>query len=1809
MAVEIPVVIDIDKAFDEAALRVDSAMRPLKRKIDANTAQLKLKIGVEYDDAGDAVPKFAKLEDIINKIKTNAKTGASSMAYGMKELSTALDSAKSKLASLNALQQSGVAVDPVRVSSYREAITILTSVIEQRRHEGDLIEKNTQRIIAAQRAEEERRVIIGSEARTFAEMSNRLSALRAQLENLDPKSKEWAVAAKEMVKATDAISKYETKLATVTSKPGSINRMTAELSALEQKWASLSRTQKFDKDGNFKASAQKIIDKYKQLSVEADKYGKTLAQMNSSLRTQSNLFRGLAGYATTYFSLAGLLRFVKQIRDVTGELEYQRVALGHLIQDEEYGAQLFERIKGLAVESPFRITQLVTYTKQLAAYRIEQENLFSTTKMLADVSAGLGVDMNRLILAYGQVRAASILRGQELRQFTEAGIPLVDLLAEKFSELRGEMVSSAEVFKLISERAVPFSMISDIFEDMTEKGGMFYQMQEKQALTLKGRWEKLKDAFDIGLQSIGESKGLVNFNTYMNATLSVLTFLSKHLRIIPKLIESATAAWVAYNVATFIATKRTAALSQAMVRVTAAFKKFSLAFRANPWGIIASGIAALIPLIFSFRKNSDAATQSISDNEKAIEAMNEANKVAKREMSQITRYEQLASITARTAKENTRYSKTINDLRAAFPALIAEIGNENLALTDQVSLLKQASEEKLKAAREDTKNRLDLEKANNEAMLNQQKKDLEKYSAASAAFYKAEADMKAGAAEYNKKISEKYHSGLVSTQGIENEFVTDRILKKRFENARKRYNELTGAWDELTAAIQKSSKEIERLDAVLNPSSATKDYAEWQKQVISLQERMMSLGDTPVFTTAEIGEMNTVYDLSGKLQKRIKDLSESLAGMRSLLRTMPESVGKDALRSDIAKVETTLKIAEAIKAMFGFDFSKDGRSGYVADPFIQMMNDRMKFMKDFKKGYEDLQKYMGQAGALGEESKIMKSRGLSLGLSETEQKRAAEELSQWYQDAIDEAFSQAQRYGAAGTVEDFLAQQISGSTNRAKALRDFQKLIQSLWDAKTDLDTSTMVKNFKKSFKKMKADLKRSSEVKKFYDDILDMTGDTELTQTLTFSVYGNTEAMDFAQRIQQELSRAMASLDEGQLTDELREAMQKQDFGVILANIEKFSPAWQEEIKQMASDSEAFHVKEVNRWLKDLEKVKTFGQRRVQLSRETAKQIALIQASKLPKETKNTMIEGYRTRELKETKKLQYEAFKDSKMYISVFENMDTVSSRMLKNMRARLVALKGEWKDLDPVQIKELQKRIEEIDQQIADRNPFKAYIDGFKAFSTLVRQGRSRSEDETKASEAEAARKVAEANLESAIAALKEAEGRGKVSDELKQQVAAAQEAYDLAAKNADAAQENADEWNKVAQAIANAAAQLSKYADYTESILSATRGVLDAFASEDTIEWFDIASNTLSKVLDGGVKTASGVAKIISGVDVVGGVVETVSGLAGLVAGVWGGVTASKIKKANEEIEDQEKILNSLEKAYDRLEDAMSKSFGSDYIYNFNQQAKVKQAEIDAYNKMIDAERGKGKKADEKKIEEWQEKIKEAEKTMGDMQGKLAEFFAGTDKASAAKDFATAWIDAYKEFSSTTDAIKEKFQDMIQNMITQSLAAKLIQTILDPVFKAIDTMAGDGELTASEIADISDMTLGATEAIDRALSVLMSKLAAAGYNIRQSDSKFTGISRNIASATEESINGLAAGINTQNFYMSYVPTISQDVAAIRAALVGTSAVSEAVTPSQFGDEMFRGQMSRIDENIAEIRGMLKSVITPKSASVNTHCVGMK
>lgn len=223
--------------------------------------------------------------------------------------------------------------------------------------------------------------------------------------------------------------------------------------------------------------------------------------MNANIRIAGELKNQMLGV----YSIYTIERFISSLVRVRGEFDMQLISLKAILQSGEKATELFNQIKSLSVISPFQFKDLIGYAKQLSAYQIPNSELFDTTKRLADLSAGLGVDMNRIILAYGQVRSAAFLRGQELRQFTEAGIPMVQALADKFSQLENRVVSTGEVFDKISKRQVPFEMVKEVMEDLTDEGGRFYMMQEKQSESLQGKISNLRDAYDIMLNSIGEA--------------------------------------------------------------------------------------------------------------------------------------------------------------------------------------------------------------------------------------------------------------------------------------------------------------------------------------------------------------------------------------------------------------------------------------------------------------------------------------------------------------------------------------------------------------------------------------------------------------------------------------------------------------------------------------------------------------------------------------------------------------------------------------------------------------------------------------------------------------------------------------------------------------------------------------------------------------------------------------------------------------------------------------------------------------------------------------------------------------------------------------------------------------------------------------------------------------------------------------------------------------------------------------------------------------------------------------------------------
>lgn len=315
---------------------------------------------------------------------------------------------------------------------------------------------------------------------------------------------------------------------------------------------------------------------------------KEMKSGNEEAKHQSTLMRSLQGAVGAYFSIDGARRFVTELSRITGEFEKQQVALRAILQDTDGADVIFEKIKNLAVVSPFSVLDLTSYAKQLSAFSVPLDEIYDTTKMLADVSAGLGVDMSRVVLAYGQIRSASFLRGQEVRQLTEAGIPILDELAKQFEVLEGHAVSAGEVFNRISARQVPFEMVEKAFKDMTSEGGKFYEMQEVLSETLAGKISNLRDSYEIMMSSIGNANSGV-----LKGAIDRLTKMMSNYEQIGKDLVALAGAYGIYKLGVYGASLYTQGFVRTNLTLLKTLRNIGTAMAANPYSWIAGAVAAV----------------------------------------------------------------------------------------------------------------------------------------------------------------------------------------------------------------------------------------------------------------------------------------------------------------------------------------------------------------------------------------------------------------------------------------------------------------------------------------------------------------------------------------------------------------------------------------------------------------------------------------------------------------------------------------------------------------------------------------------------------------------------------------------------------------------------------------------------------------------------------------------------------------------------------------------------------------------------------------------------------------------------------------------------------------------------------------------------------------------------------------------------------------------------------------------------------------------------------------------------------------
>lgn len=1701
---------------------------------------------------------------------------------------------------------------------------------------------------------------------------------------------------------------------------------------------------------------ERLILSQQRAAQQANRTSKAYGEQGTYLE---RLMKKMALYAS--FRMAG--NFLTSVREVTAQFELQRVSLGAILQDANKGEQIFSQIKQFALNSPLSILDMTKYTKQLAAYKIEYSELFEMTKRFADISVGLGVDYQRIVLAAGQTRTATYLRASELKQFTELGVPLLEELSIKLSKMNGEMVSTAEVMDMISKRAISWELVKEVLYDMTDAGGMFYNMQIQQGNTLYGLWQKLGDAASVMYEQIGNTSWV---NSGMKEAIQLLTELMRNWKatgitaattVLPavaamaamkiatkSLAKSVTAATnerivaeaklatamkgtdvAAQNAArsTLAKAKADEAAAIAAQKHTSALGKLKMGFVSLGKSIAAGlGIGIAITLVMQFIYKISEAITNFRKLEKELGSI--YTETATLQDQSVRNFEFLADKAVKAANGSKAQTDALQELSRTYRDILPQeaLTIENLtkmkgnydALTQSIreyvaeqqrqkaeSAIMEYYGTKIRDAQMDVRERLfdqglsanevgrffaefekvapkygeDVWGAFRESMLAAGVKDRKRIaqiwkkefeftqrdivsSDTGNANIRALSDAYADQANELKGMNEQYREaiGQLGKFSDMQKRVSDTVANATYKTTEGKPVDIDKQGDLLEAMklnlwVKQTANEIQNNEDikkaftymgegiksewfniinVLNSNDLGKvSQINFDAIIASVDSMIAKLGNKNpeilailnTFRNYLVAQKKEYENMApsetvivrwrNRWRAIVKELQISGQNMNRFLMQSGEDFEayRKRIKEEVVAVINTINVLnEAIKARIGARAAGDDK--YTKE---QEAADKKK-LKQAQERKVALEKLLADLDKI--EIETGKKKKGSKGSKSDTRLQVLQEVAQTLATINKEYDDLAKKEGASKALADIKERfkEVLAYTNKIggkfelnfgfptefKTLQEYRnailKVMQSLkglpkGSEKTILDFKTMIgkadseylqKQIEKQLKELADKISRTKTAKEFYEKILGQTGNRDMAARLATSIFGeNGEKLnkEIAERM-----RAMVAATSAELPASVFNADSSVNAkalrGWVEANREALGDV-AKELTKFADETEKDTAKMVEGWIKATEKAQTYGDKLADVYRTTATEIARIEAEmakgNLGREEGTELIAGYRRKEAEDIAKLQYEAFKDSPMYVQMFDDLDHASTRMLENMKLRLESLQGAWRNLDPTQLKEMQSRLKEIDEQLAKRNPFKALADGLREYAKLRTRGDARGNKSRQAADLDVTR-TTEAYLkaEQELAKLK------SKPDVTEAELAGAAQMVTYTKQQKEEAEKLAANWLKVENAIGLSANELMKMLNWGGDIAKGIADISEAMGAdeEDVQYWNDIASalNDVSGAIQDIVSSAMGG-------NVVGVISSTLTAVPKLFVGFSNLFSAGKIRKANKEIKRQQKLLEQLEYSYSRLENAAEKVFGADFVANQHQQERILRAQQQAYMKQYEAEKSKGKKADEDKMQEFLDKAREVGDEIADMHGRIAEKLLGTDLTSAARDFAQAWLDAYKEFGNTADAMSKKFREMIENMVVESLLARVMERALRPAFDMVDSM-GDADFYSEDFWKrlMHTAEQGAQDA-DHGAAVIMAWVEKMGLNLRELGGEMTGISRDIATASEESVNGLAAGITTQNYYIAQqLAEIQRIRALVEAGLGGGTAAGNGLDYGSMHAEAM-GHLGAISQHTAE------------------------
>lgn len=436
-------------------------------------------------------------------------------------------------------------------------------------------------------------------------------------------------------------------------------------------------------------SFDRLQQKLQGTSMKLPSYSAPISEARGEVDLLSSSFQRAAGLAAGIFAVSGVQDFVSKLYSVRGEFQQLEISFKTMLGSGEQANELLAQLAQTAASTPFDLQGIASSAKNMLAYGFAADQVNETIVRLGNVAAGLSQPLGDIVYLYGSLRASGRVTNIDIRQFANRGIPIYEELAK----VLGKSVS--EINSLVSAGKVGFSDIEQAFQNMTNKGGKFYNLMQAQSESLTGQISNLQDNIDMMFNELGKASEGV-----LSSGVKAVSYLVENYEKIGKVIAGLIVTYGVYRTAviTNIAlTKGWTAATQAdtiarglnalsIKSLTAATNRLTAAMLANPYGAIAVALTAVIAAMWAFSDSTTAAERAQKDfneEKKRAEEQEQKHKEAVEALLNVVRDEASATADRQSALEQ---------LQKYYPQIFDKYDTETLKLQDIAKLKREIAE-------------------------------------------------------------------------------------------------------------------------------------------------------------------------------------------------------------------------------------------------------------------------------------------------------------------------------------------------------------------------------------------------------------------------------------------------------------------------------------------------------------------------------------------------------------------------------------------------------------------------------------------------------------------------------------------------------------------------------------------------------------------------------------------------------------------------------------------------------------------------------------------------------------------------------------------------------------------------------------------------------------------------------------------------------------------------------------------------------------------------------------------------------------